>query len=175
MCRTANGWDVNGFGQLKDGRGNICPCTIILPTLAKLAEEEVADKFVHEEVKVDLVDTFMNILDNKIHEAKDMLIERFEWIASQSPASAKFMYENNVMAGYISEEGIRSALRHGTLAIGQLGLAETLQILIGTDHTTVEGMELAKRIEQLFKDRCAEFKKEYSLNFGVYYTPKHNF
>ena len=33
-CRTANGWDINGFGQLKDGRGNICPVTIILPTLA---------------------------------------------------------------------------------------------------------------------------------------------
>lgn len=33
-------------------------------------------------------------------------------------------------------------------------------------------MVLAKRIEQLFKDRCAEFKKEYKLNFGVYYTPK---
>ena len=32
-------------------------------------------------------------------------------------------------------------------------------------------MELAKKIEQLFKDRCAEFKKEYKLNFGVYYTP----
>jgi ribonucleoside-triphosphate reductase len=58
--------------------------------------------------------------------------------------------------------------------IGQLGLAETLQILIGTDHTTEEGMKLAKQIEQLFKDRCAEFKKEYSLNFGVYYTPAEN-
>jgi ribonucleoside-triphosphate reductase len=33
-------------------------------------------------------------------------------------------------------------------------------------------MELAKKIEQLFKDKCAEFKKEYHLNFGVYYTPK---
>ena len=54
----------------------------------------------------------------------------------------------------------------------QLGLAETLQILIGCDHTTPEGMKLAKRIEQLFKDRCAEFKEEYKLNFGVYYTPK---
>lgn len=54
----------------------------------------------------------------------------------------------------------------------QLGLAETLQILIGCDHTEEKGMELAKRIEQLFKDRCAEFKKEYKLNFGVYYTPK---
>ena len=56
----------------------------------------------------------------------------------------------------------------------QLGLAETLQILIGCDHTTEEGMELAKRIEQLFKDRCAEFKQEYKLNFGVYYTPAEN-
>ena len=37
-CRTANGWDVNGFGQLKDGRGNICPVTIILPTIAMLAK-----------------------------------------------------------------------------------------------------------------------------------------
>ena len=56
----------------------------------------------------------------------------------------------------------------------QLGLAETLQILIGCDHTTKAGMELAKRIEQLFKTRCAEFKEEYKLNFGVYYTPAEN-
>jgi ribonucleoside-triphosphate reductase len=34
MCRTANGWDVNGLGQRKDGRGNICPVTIIMPTIA---------------------------------------------------------------------------------------------------------------------------------------------
>lgn len=57
---------------------------------------------------------------------------------------------------------------------GNFGLAETLQILIGTDHTTEKGMELAKRIEQLFKDRCAEFKQEYKLNFGVYYSPAEN-
>ena len=118
------------------------------------------------------VECFMKILDKKIHEAKDMLIERFDYICSQSPASAKFMYENNVMAGYIPEEGIRSALRHGTLAIGQLGLAETLEILVGCNHTSVKGMALAKQIEALFKQRCAEFKEEYKLNFGVYYTPK---
>lgn len=119
-----------------------------------------------------IIDVFMEFLDQKIHEAKDMLIERFEYICSQNPASARFMYENGLMAGYIPEEGIRSALKHGTLALGQLGLAETLQILIGCDHTTDKGMELAKQIEQLFKDRCAEFKEQYKLNFGVYYTPK---
>ena len=176
-CRTANGWDINGFGQLKDGRGNICPVTIIMPTLAMEAKEKVstfAKISNSEESEYDAVGEFLNILDQKIHEAKDMLIERFDWICSQSPDAAKFMYENNVMAGYIPEEGIRSALKHGTLAIGQLGLSETLQILIGKDHTDPEGMQLAKRIEQLFKDRCGEFKEQYKLNFGVYYSPAEN-
>ena len=171
-CRTANGWDINGFGQLKDGRGNICPVTIIMPTLAKMAVDQYINA-PYSDTR-DYVASFMTLLDKKIHEAKDMLIERFEWICSQSPASAKFMYENNLMAGYIPEEGIRSALKHGTLAIGQIGLAETLQILIGADHTTEYGMEVAKEIESLFKQRCAEFKEEYKLNFGVYYTPAEN-
>ena len=169
MCRTANGWDINGFGQLKDGRGNICPVTIILPTLAM----EAKDAFISE-YDDNVVDVFLKILDQAIFDAKDSLIERFEWICSQSPDSAKFMYENHTMAGYIPEEGIRSALKHGTLAIGQLGLAEALQILVGCDHTTEKGMEVAKRIEELFKKRCAEFKEQYSLNFGVYYTPAEN-
>ena len=175
-CRTSNGMDINGFGQLKDGRGNICPVTIILPTLAMEAKQE-AIKMGFGKTNNDCLDpisAFMNLLDKKIHEAKDMLIERYEYICSQSPESAKFMYENGTMEGYVPEEGIRSALKHGTIVIGQLGLAETLQILIGCDHTEEKGMELAKRIEQLFKTRCAEFKEKYKLNFGVYYTPAEN-
>ena len=170
-CRTANGWDINGFGQLKDGRGNICPVTIIMPTLAMESKRELQGSDAYS--KNNLIETFLYKLDLKIHEAKDMLIERFEWICSQNPKSAKFMYENNVMAGYDGKD-IRSALKHGTLAIGQLGLAETLQILIGCDHTTEEGMKLAKRIEKLFKDRCSEFKEQYKLNFGVYFSPAEN-
>ena len=167
-CRTANGYDINGLGQRKDGRGNICPVTIILPTLAM----EIYKNPIYGEDE--LVEKFMELLDQKIHEAKDMLIERFNWICSQNPASARFMYENGLMAGYVPEEGIRSALKHGTLALGQLGLAEALQILIGCDHTEEKGMELAKKIEGLFKKRCAEFKEEYKLNFGVYFTPAEN-
>lgn len=170
-CRTANGWDINGFGQLKDGRGNICPVTIIMPTLAMESKRELQGSDAYS--KNNLIESFLYKLDLKIHEAKDMLIERFEWICSQNPKSAKFMYENNVMAGYDGKD-IRSALKHGTLAIGQLGLAETLQILIGCDHTTEEGMRLAKRIEGLFKDRCLEFKEQYKLNFGVYFSPSEN-
>ena len=180
-CRTANGWDVNGFGQLKDGRGNICPVTIILPTIAmetKIMVENIREAGrLHPAMAegcLPLEEEFLWKLEQFIDIAKDMLIERFEYICSQPPEAAKFMYENGTMAGYVPEEGIRSALKHGTLAIGQLGLAEALQILIGCDHTKEKGMELAKRIEQLFKDKCAQFKEEYKLNFGVYYTPAEN-
>ncbi len=163
-CRTYNGADINAEPgtnpQTKDGRGNICPVTIIMPTLAMKVKNDANP-----------VAGFMNLLDEKIHEAKDMLIERYNYIISQNPNSANFMYENGLMLGYDGKT-IESAMKHGTLALGQIGLAETLQILIGTDHTTEEGMKLAKEIEQLFKDRCAEFKKEYKLNIGVYYTPR---
>lgn len=208
-CRTYNGFDIASIdsyknnirsvidnrtlyddvqsGAAKDGRGNICPTTIIMPTLAMQAKEKV-DKFCLdnngkcEEIECDpkdakiqcYVEAFMKLLDKKINEARDMLLERFDWICSQPAKSAKFMYENHSMHGYREDEGIKSALRHGTLVIGQLGLAETLHILLGCDHTTKKGMELAQRIEQLFKDKCAKFKKDLKLNFGVYLTPAEN-
>ena len=142
-----------------------------MPTLAMEAksrwqEDTATTDYTLEEV-------FLEMLDYKIYQARDMLIERYNWICKQNPASAKFMYENGLMAGY-DGKNIESAMKHGTLAIGQLGLAETLQILIGKDHTTPEGMELAKRIESLFNKRCKEFKEKYKLNFGVYYTPAEN-
>lgn len=163
-CRTYNGSDINALPgvnpQMKDGRGNLCPVTIIMPTLAMESDRDT--------------EKFMKLLDKKIHEAKDMLLERFGLMCKQSPKSAKYMWENHTMFGYDEKEGPISALRHGTLVIGQIALAETLQLLIGTDQTTEKGMELAKRIEGLFKTRCAEFKKEYHLNFGVYMTPAEN-
>ena len=52
---------------------------------------------------------------------------------------------------------------------------EALQAMLAElDAKKKKGMDLAKRIYQLFKDRCAEFKQEYKLNFGVYYTPAEN-
>lgn len=188
-CRTANLADINAddpkLVQLKDGRGNICPVTIILPTLAMQAKEKldkrcpdcsdpVNDCDLSSSKKACYVTEFMKLLDKKINEARDMLLERFDWQCSQPAKSAKFMYENGTMYGYKPEEGIRSALKHGTLAIGQLGLAETLQILIGKDHTTKEGMQLAVEIETMFKEKCAKFKKDLKLNFGVYYSPSEN-
>ena len=196
-CRTYNGYDINFdfnivlnsiietgeipksyfySGNQKDGRGNICPVTIILPTLAmqcrKSFDNDVKNGYSFNDKSI-LIDRFMHLLDKKINEAKDMLIERFNLIAAQTPDIAKFMYENNTMSGWDGKD-IYSALKHGTLAIGQIGLAETLQILIGCDHTTEKGMNLAKNIESLFQQRCAEFKETYKLNFGNYLTPAEN-
>ena len=201
-CRTVNGLDINAFdnfkrnvqcilegryddiddvfsGVQKDGRGNICPTTIIMPTLAAMSRKKIEKKYANTNVDTDklhkeIFNEFMKLLDKKIFEAKDMLLERFNHICSQSPESAKFMYENHTMSGYHEDEGIISALKHGTIVIGQIGMSETLYILFGYDHTTEKGMEYAKKIEQLFLDRTSEFKKEYKLNFGVYYTPAEN-
>ena len=181
-CRTNNGYDVNFtedyFKSLlmkiletgdvpdnylcsaiqRDGRGNIAPQTIILPTVAMMAKKKSKSD------PSTIVEVFMKLLERYIEDTKDALLERFEWIASQSPQSAKFMYQNNTMKGYVPEEGIRSALKHGTLAIGQLGLAECLQILVGCDHTEERGMNLAIQIESFFKQKCDEYKEK------VYYV-----
>ena len=201
-CRTVNGLDINAFdnfkrnvqcifegryddiddvfsGVQKDGRGNICPTTIIMPTLAAMTRKKIEKKYEGitvdlDKIKEEMFNEFIKLLDKKIHEAKDMLLERFNHICSQSPKSARYMYENHTMSGYHEDEGIISALKHGTIVIGQIGMSETLYILFGYDHTTEKGMEYAKKIEQLFLDRTSEFKKEYKLNFGVYYTPAEN-
>lgn len=192
MCRTYNGADIwfkDSFEKnlknwindkplyddmisaiQKDGRGNICPVTVILPTVAMESKKYIENKK-ESPTEEDYKKSFMTFLEKKIIEAKDMLIERFNHIASQPAASAKFMYDNHTMAGYVPEEGIISALRHGTLALGQIGLAETLEIILGCDHTEPRGMEFAKEIEGMFNRLCAEFKTKYKLNFGVYFTP----
>ena len=94
--------------------------TIVMPTLAMMAKETaIAEGFgTTDKDCLDPVSAFMELLDKKIHEAKDMLVERYEWMCKQGPESARFMYENNVMLGYKPEEGIRSALKHGTLVVG---------------------------------------------------------
>ena len=74
-CRTANGWDINHDpdvnGQMKDGRGNICPVTIIMPTLAMEALEKSRIYAKKDGKKllsfdVDPVETFMNLSINSM-------------------------------------------------------------------------------------------------------------
>lgn len=135
------------------------------------AYNNVLNRLTDENERIEL---FFKLLEKKIEEAKDMLDERFKWQCSQSYKAAKFMYDNNTMYGYIPEEGIESALKHGTTVIGHLGVAETLNILIGQDQTTEKGLALAERIEKTFNTKCKEFKLKYKRNYGNYLTPAEN-
>lgn len=164
-CRTNNGYDINGMGPDRDGRGNICPATIILPEIAMKAK-----KHCERHKNANLEKTFLKFLNVYLTKCIQGLRYRFNYIASQSPASARFMWDNGTMEGF-DGKNIRSALRHGTLAVGYLGLAETLQILVGCNQTKPKGMELAKKILELYRNRCNGAKKMYHLNFGVYATP----
>jgi ribonucleoside-triphosphate reductase len=116
----------------------------------------------------------MRLLETKIEEAKDILIERFNWICKQPMESAKFMYENGTMAGYDPKEGIVSALKHGTLTIGLLGMNECAHALIDSDHYTGLGKELTDKVVSLYTAKCKEYKESLRLNFAVYYTPAEN-
>lgn len=190
MCRTINGADINFKDSFrdtlhriidgkdvskdlksaiqKDGRGNIAPATIILPTLAMEAKKKA------ERHETDMVEEFIDILDKAIDDCIDSLIERFNWICAQNPESARFMYDNVTFFGYENndkKEGIRGALKHGTLAVGQIGMAETLQILVGCDHTEEKGMKVAKRIEELYDKKCNDAKVKYKYSISTYFTP----
>ena len=173
-CRTVNGLDINGLGQQKDGRGNICPVTIILPTIAMEAKEKCEEETGGKYDEAILTEYFMKLLETKIGEAKDMLIERFNWICKQPMDSAKFMYENGTMAGYDEKEGIISALKHGTLAIGLLGMNEAAHALYGTNHFEGLGKELTDKVVGMYVQKCKEYKEALRLNFAVYYTPAEN-
>lgn len=189
-CRTQNGYNINAEESIKrnmqamidgnfdkvfdgifsaaqrDGRGNISPQTIILPEVAMRAKQ----KFVAE-YDDNIVEVFLNELNKALDLTCESLKYRFDLIASQDASIAPFMYKNKTMIGYRPEEGIVSALKNGTLAVGMVGLSECLKILIGKDHTTEKGMELANTIMTTYENKCNEYKKKYSLGYSVYFTP----
>lgn len=130
-CRTMMGYDRNGLGYSKLGRGNVCPTTINLPKLGIkhgicLGERDTAD-----------LDGFWEELDEVLHLTEMSLVDRFYHVCKQSVASAKFMYGNGTIAAYdkASYKGIYEAMKHGTLAVGYIGIAEMCQALFGKDHS----------------------------------------
>ena len=130
-CRTMMGYDRNGLGYSKLGRGNVCPTTINLPKLGIkhgicLGERDTAD-----------LDGFWEEFDEVLHLTEMSLVDRFYHVCKQSVASAKFMYGNGTIADYdkASYKGIYEAMKHGTLAVGYIGIAEMCQALFGKDHS----------------------------------------
>ena len=166
-CRTLIGYDRHGLGYIRQGRGNNTPVTIILPKLGIefgicLGERTEPD-----------IEGFWNAFEETLKLAEQGLLERFEIMVRQSPKAAPYMYQNNTIQGAREcEENVFNSLKHNTLAIGYLGIAEMCQALFGKNHAEDDKVrEFALSVVNRINQYAAEASERNDLNFSCYATP----
>ena len=170
-CRTLLGYDVNGMGWKRGGRGNIAPVTMNLVELGIkngicLGEREQAD-----------IEGFWNDLDKLLLLAEKALLDRYEWICSQKAKSGYFMYKNGTMKNTLGrrlnmDESVRENMKHNTLAIGYIGVAECMKAMFGKHHgEDKEVYNFAYSIVEKIYNFTKELTKKHHLNFSCYATP----
>ena len=166
-CRTLIGYDRHGLGYIRQGRGNNVPNTIILPKLG--IEFGIC---LGKRIEPDL-DGFWNAFEETLKLTEKGLLERFEIMAKQSPKAAPFMYQNNTIQGAREcEEDVYNALKHNTLAIGYLGIAEMCQALFGKNHVHDKKVhEFALSVVKRINEFALEASERNDLNFSCYATP----
>ena len=167
MCRTLIGYDRHGLGYTRQGRGNNVPNTIILPKLG--IEFGVC---LGKRTEPDL-DGFWDAFEETLKLTEYTLLERFQIMIEQSPSAAPFMYDNNVIQGARDcKENVYNALKHNTLAIGYLGVAEMCQALFGKNHVHDEKVhEFAISVVKRINEFAAEASERNNLNFSCYASP----
>ena len=167
-CRTRVLANVCG-PQVTPGRGNLSFTSINLPRIGikhgiALGERDKAD-----------MKGFYEELDEMLDLVKNQLLQRFECQCSKSIRNFKFLLGSHVWLNsekldYGSK--IRTVLKHGTLSIGFIGLAETLKALIGKHHgESEEAQKLGLEIIKHMREKCDSYCKEYNLNFTCLATP----
>ena len=167
-CRTRVLANVCG-PSVTPGRGNLSFTSINLPRIGikhgiALGERKKAD-----------MKAFYEELDETMDLVKGQLLQRFECQCSKSSANFKFLLGSHV---WLNSEKldrhskIRTVLKHGTLSIGFIGLAETLISLIGEHHgESDKAQKLGLEIIKHMREKCDEYTKEYNLNFTCLATP----
>ena len=167
-CRTRVLANVCG-PQVTPGRGNLSFTSINLPRLGikhgiVLGERDKAD-----------MKAFYKELDEIMDLVKGQLLQRFECQCSKSRANFKFLLGSHVWINSEKLENnskLRTVLKHGTLSIGFIGLAETLKALIGEHHgESAKAQKLGIEIVKHMREKCDEYCKEYNLNFTCLATP----
>lgn len=163
-CRTAMSFDRHGFGYSKVGRGNVSPITMNLPKLGIkygicLNQREKAD-----------LKGFWKELDELLNLTEKALLERYAYISQQDPRGATFMYENGTIRGFDGKT-IASAMKHGSQAIGLIGIAEMCEALFGKNHIDKEVRQFALKVIEHISNYAKEASERNDLNFGVYFTP----
>ncbi|MDR0917622.1 MAG: anaerobic ribonucleoside triphosphate reductase [Oscillospiraceae bacterium] len=147
--------------ETTSGRGNLSFTSVNLPRLAILAEHDV--------------DKFFEGLDRVLGVTIDQLLERFEIQCRKHVYNYPFLMGQGV---WIDSEKldwndeVREVLKHGTLTVGFIGLAECLKALIGAHHgESAEAQELGLRIIGHMRKRCDEEAEARKLNFSLIATP----
>ena len=166
-CRTLIGYDRHGLGYIRQGRGNNVPNTIILPKLG--IEFGIC---LGKRDKPDL-DGFWKAFEETLKLTERGLLERFEIMIRQSPKSAPFMYQNNTIQDARNcEKDVFNALKHNTLAIGYIGIAEMCQALFGKNHVhDADVHAFALSVVKRINEYAAEASERNNLNFSCYATP----
>lgn len=166
-CRTRV--YANRFGESTSiGRGNLSFSTINIVKLGILAMKE----FPNDQEK--RINKFFELLDKYIEITKDQLLERFEFQcqakAYQFPLLMKGMWLDSEKLKPTDE--VREVIKHGTLSIGYIGLAECLIALTGHHHgESEEAQELGLKIVGEIDKKCKEYSDKYDLNFSCLATP----
>ena len=169
-CRTRVMSDVTDLNnQTTGGRGNLSFTSINLPRIAIkhgicLKEREKAD-----------MDAFYKELGETLELVRDQLLERFEIQCNKRCYNFPFLIEQGVWTDgdkLKPTDRMRKILKHGSLTLGFIGLAETLKALIGEHHGESEkAQKLGLEIIGFMREKANEFAKDYNLNFTLIATP----
>ena len=169
-CRTRVMSDITDKNnETTGGRGNLSFTSINLPRIAIkhgicLKERDKAD-----------MEGFYQELSEKMELVRDQLLERFEVQCSKRCYNFPFLLEQGVWTDgdkLKPTDRLRKVLKHGSLTVGFIGLAETLKALIGEHHgESAKAQKLGLEIIQFMRDKTDEFSKEYNLNFALIATP----
>lgn len=170
-CRTrVLGNDYDPSHAITPSRGNLSFTTVNLPYLALLARSE--NPTLKEE---SLFEAFMEIVEHYIQVVFEQLLDRFEIQAKRTAGNYPFLMGQGVYLGSEKlhpEDEIRGVIKHGTLSIGFIGLAECLVALFGKHHGEDTALnEQGLRIIKYFYDRCREETKQTGLNFSLIASP----
>lgn len=166
-CRTMLGYDRHGLGYRRVGRGNNVPVTIILPQLG--LKHGIA---LGERTEPD-IEGFWKEFESTLALAEQGLLERFDVMVCQRAAAAPFMYANGTIAnGQDCFDTVYDSLKHNTLAIGYLGVAEMCQALFGENHAkSKKAHAFALSVVQRINEYAKEASERNDLNFSCYATP----
>ena len=166
-CRTMLGYDRHTDSYNRVGRGNLVPNTMILPKLGIeygvcLGKRETPD-----------LDGFWSAFEDLLMLCEQGLLERFDIMVNQPPEAAPFMYQNGTMKD--AQSCVMSnyeALKHGTLAMGYIGIAEMCQALFGKNHAEDKEVHaFALSVVQRINEYAKEASDRHNLNFSCYATP----